>query len=76
MSAHTTETEILSAHARHDRRRVAALYLDGARDHLARGEDAAAAFFFTQAYVFALDAGDEEAATAAHAHLVALGRET
>lgn len=76
MSAEISEAEILSAHAVRDYRRLAALYLAGAHARLAKGGEAEAAFLFTQAYIFALDAGDEESAAAAHVGLVELGRDT
>jgi hypothetical protein len=76
MSSGLLEAEILDEHGRHDSWRLAALYLDGAEERLGLGEEAAAAFFFTQAYVFALDGGDEETAATAHACLVRLGRDS
>jgi hypothetical protein len=76
MSSDVLEEEILEAHSRSDRWRLAALYLVGAEERLKLDEEAAAAFFFTQAYVFALDGGDEKTAAVAHARLVLLGRDS
>ena len=75
MPARMSEVEIVEAHSRRDHARLAALYRAAAEARLAQGAEGAAAFFFTQAYVLALDAGDEAAATALHARLVALGRD-
>jgi hypothetical protein len=70
------DRDLLRAHAAGDRRALSRLYLSGAENSLADGAEGAAAFFFTQAYVFALDAGDDEVARVAHARLVSLGCES
>ncbi|RMD46909.1 MAG: hypothetical protein D6832_06975 [Alphaproteobacteria bacterium] len=68
------EAAILAAHGRGDDAALARLYAEGAEAVLGTNEDAGA-FLLTQAYVFALRAGDEAAARRCHARLVALGRE-
>jgi hypothetical protein len=68
--------DLLRAHAAGDRLALSRLYLAGAENSLASGAEGAAAFFFTQAYVFALDAGDDGIARVAHARLVSLGCES
>lgn len=70
------DRDLLRAHAAGDRRALSRLYLSGGESSLANDAVGAAAFFFTQAYVFALDAGDDEVARVAHARLVSLGCES
>lgn len=70
------ESDLLQAHARRDHATLCQLYLSAAEARLAAGEQDAAAFFFTQAYVIALDGGGEEVARAAHSRLMQLGRDT
>lgn len=65
------DNALLAAHAAGDRAGLARLYVTAAEG----AEHDAASFFLTQAYVFALDAGDP-AAPALRARLVALGRES
>lgn len=65
------DAQLLEAHAQGDKRRLAALYERAADE--APSVDATC-FFLTQAYVFALDAGDARA-TALHARLKQHGRE-
>lgn len=48
---------VLAAHAADDRLALAALYGKAADELEAGGQEAAACFYFTQAYVFALEAG-------------------
>jgi hypothetical protein len=56
-SVDALNAEILRAHAIDDRSKLAILYGQTA-DHLdERGDIDAACFFYTQAYVFALDSG-------------------
>ena len=62
---------ILVAHAAGDRAAMAALYAEAAEQ--VQGEDAQA-FFLTQAYVLALEAG-QPAAARLHARLCAMGRD-
>lgn len=53
---------------------LAASYARGAALYERQGETDAACFFWTQAYVFALDAGVEALAEAMHVKLAAFGR--
>ena len=65
---------ILAAHAAGDAATLAGLYRQAAARADRRGGDDAAAFFLTQAYVFALEAGTAAAAEL-RAALVARGRD-
>lgn len=67
----TLDAQVLAAHAAGDRAALAALYAKAAA--MAPERDAEA-FYLTQAYVYALEAGDSAAKTL-HARLAALGRE-
>jgi len=66
---------LLAAYAARDIARLPGLYNEAGLLREAAGDIDAACFFFTLAYVYGLDAGDEETASAAHARLVAHGRE-
>lgn len=68
------ETRLLAAHRAHDLNRLVRGYTEAA--DLAEGEDDTdrACFFLTQAWIFALDAGDPRAMEL-KARLVAHGRE-
>jgi L-alanine-DL-glutamate epimerase-like enolase superfamily enzyme len=55
------ETAILDAHGRHDGAALAELYGEAASRHEALGNTDAACFFYTQAFVFALEAGSPSA---------------
>lgn len=65
---------LIEAHGRGDGRALVGLYARAATDGARAGDAAAEAFFLTQAYVFALEAGDP-AADDLHARLVRLGRD-
>lgn len=65
------EAALLAAHEAGDQAALVTLY---ARAADSAGSDAAAAFFLTHAYVYALEAGDARAG-ALRARLVAMGRE-
>ena len=67
------DSALLEAHAAGDAGALAALYRRAADLAEARGERDAGCFFLTQAWVFALDAGDA-AADALHARLARHGR--
>lgn len=54
---------ILAAHDTNDKAKLATLYAQAADKSEALGDKDAACFFLTQAYVFALDAGLQDAAT-------------
>ena len=66
--------DMLSAHARGDGRALVTLYTRAAEEAAAAGNSDAAAFFFTHAYIFALETGRDEA-TQLHNRLKALGRD-
>ncbi len=69
------ERDILDAHAAGDGREIARLYAEAAA-RAERSEDMdRAGFFLTQAWIFALEAGDP-LAEELRARLVAQGRET
>ena len=72
--ADTLDRALLAAHAAGDGAALARLYTRAADEAEARGHEARAGFYLTQAYVFALEQGDA-AAGALHARLKALGRE-
>ncbi len=69
------DTAIMAAHDADDRARLSALYLQAGELKLAEGDVNAACFLFTQAYVYGLDGGNDEARHAAHTHLVKHGRD-
>ena len=69
------QRDLLAAHAARDTARLPALYNQAGLLREAAGDIDAACFFFTLAYVYGLDAGDDETAASAHARLVAHGRE-
>lgn len=56
------DTALLDAHAAGDGRRLACLYGEAARAYYAGGDADAACFYWTQAFVFALEAGMPDAA--------------
>ncbi len=58
-----------------DPARLAELYGEAAAGHKAAGDIEAACFFFTHAFVFALEAGDEELVSRYRASLIRHGRE-
>jgi len=69
------ERRILAAHARNDGAALAELYERGAAGWLRQGDTDAAAFYLTQAYVFALDAGTP-GVDRLRSRLIAMGRES
>ncbi len=66
---------ILAGHASGDFAGLSDLYAEAGLNAEANGEIDRACFFFTQAYVFALDAGSTAAAADLRAKLVSYGRE-
>ena len=68
------DAELLAAHARRDAGALVRIYRDAADGAEALGRIDRACFHLTEAYVWALEAGLEEAA-ALHARLKARGRE-
>lgn len=73
-TAGAIEGAILAAHAAGDGARLAALYRRAGLSFLQAGKTDAGAFYLTNAYIFALEAGDP-LADDLHRRLVALGRE-
>ncbi len=65
------DADLLAAHAANDRTALIRLYTQAADE---AADEAAAGFYLTHAYVFALEAGAPQA-TALHQRLVAAGRE-
>lgn len=74
LSAGALDAALLAAHAAGDGAALARLYTQAGDAAEASGAVDAACFFLTQAYVFALAAGDPRA-DALHARLLAHGRE-
>jgi hypothetical protein len=69
------QQRMLCAHHAGDAASLPALYLEAARLREAQGDVDAACFFFTHAYIYALDAGDDATAQQAHSQLKAHGRD-
>ena len=69
------DREIIDAHARNDRASLARLYIKAANRLLADDQRERAAFLFVNAYVWALDTGDELVASEARELLKQMGRE-
>lgn len=65
---------ILEAHERGKLDELAESYAKGGALYERQGETDAACFFWTQAYILALDAGADPLAKAMHAKLSAFGR--
>lgn len=68
------DARLLAAHAAGDRPALAALYREAGEMSERQGKIDAACFFFTHAYVFALELGLDEAEDL-HRRLLAHGRE-
>ncbi|MGG7646321.1 hypothetical protein ACQ5SP_16040 [Rhodovulum sp. YNF3179] len=68
------EAALLAAHATGDAEALVTLYFEAGRRAEARAEIDAACFFYTYAYVYALEHGHGDA-HALHARLKAYGRE-
>ena len=66
---------MLRAHRDQDLDALPGLYLQAARLRESEGEIDAACFFYTQAYVYALDCGDTDNANQARLKLKAFGRD-
>jgi hypothetical protein len=69
------DREIIDAHACGDGRRLAHLYSAAAQHFAAEGELDRAAFLFVNAYVWALDAGEDGVAAKVRRALMEMGRE-
>jgi len=72
--AQSLDAALLAAHARDDRGSLVRLYARAADAAGAPDQTDRAAFFLTQAYIFALEGGDAAAPTL-KARLVAMGRD-
>ncbi|MGI9504153.1 MAG: hypothetical protein ACR2RE_13985, partial [Geminicoccaceae bacterium] len=68
------ESSIKAAHAADRLDRLATVYAESAKLYERQGEIDAACFFWTQAYVIALDAGIDSLADGMEAKLTAFGR--
>jgi hypothetical protein len=69
------DSEIIDAHSRLDARSLAHLYSQAAERVAAQGDLDRAAFLFVNAYVWALDAGEDALASRARRILSEMGRE-
>ena len=69
------QRDMLQAHERNDLTALPPLYLAAARLRESQGDIDAACFFYTHAYVYALDCGDREIAGAARSRLKSHGRD-
>jgi hypothetical protein len=69
------DREIIEAHAQADGARLAKLYALAAQHLMATQKSDRAAFLLVNAYVWALEAGEESIAADAHRALVEMGRE-
>lgn len=74
MKLQEIDSAILAAHDKGDGVRLAALYAQAGRRMVADGDIDEGCFFLTQAYVFALEHGLEDAERI-HAELVSFGRD-
>ena len=69
------DRKLADAHSQGDAGRLAHLYAEAAQRLAAEGELDRAVFLFVNAYVWALDAGEEAVAAKAHRVLLEMGRE-
>ncbi len=69
------QQEMLEAHEEDDLSALPALYLAAAQLRESQNDVDAACFFYTQAYVYALDCGDRSVADTARSRLRRHGRE-
>lgn len=69
------QRDMLQAHERNDLGALPPLYLAAARLRESQGDIDAACFFYTHAYVYALDCGDREIADTARNLLRSHGRD-
>ena len=69
------DRKLADAHSQGDASRLAHLYAGAAQRLAVEGELDRAAFLFVNAYVCALDAGEEAVAAKAHRVLLEMGRE-
>lgn len=69
------QRDMLQAHEQDDLAALPALYLAAAQLRESQGDIDAACFFYTHAYVYALDCGDREIADEARSRLKGHGRD-
>ncbi len=69
------QRDMLAAHDCADMTALPPLYLEAAELREQQGDVDAACFFYTHAYVYALDCGDRKIAAQAQAKLKAYGRD-
>ncbi len=69
------QRDMLQAHEQDDLAALPPLYLAAARLRESQGDIDAACFFYTHAYVYALDCGDREIADTARNRLRSHGRD-
>jgi len=69
------QRDMLQAHEQEDLNALPALYLEAAQLRESQTDIDAACFFYTHAYVYALDCGDREIAAQARAKLKSFGRD-
>lgn len=74
MTIESLDQALLDAHARSDFEQLIVLYTRVGEEQLSQNDIDAACFYFTHAYVFALEAGAEEA-NDLNKRLVEFGRE-
>jgi len=70
------QRDMLQAHENSDLSALALLYLEAAALREGEGDIDAACFFYTHAYVYALDCGDRSVADTARARLKRRGRDS
>lgn len=69
------QRDMLQAHDQNDLKALPPLYLAAAQLRESQGDIDAACFFYTHAYVYALDCGDREVADEARSSLKTHGRD-
>ncbi len=74
-SEEALQRDMLMAHEADDKSSLPVLYLEAAQMRAGQGDVDAACFFYTHAYVYALDCGDNEIAALAQARLRDHGRD-
>jgi hypothetical protein len=70
----TLDQQIRASHGRGDLAALARDYAAGGDLYARMGRIDAACFYWTQAWILALDAGDQRLEASTHAHLAHLGR--
>lgn len=73
--AERLQSDMLQAHEQDDLTALPPLYLEAAQMRESEGDIDAACFFYTHAYVYALDCGDRNVADKARGRLQVHGRD-